>query len=644
MNKKTKFNQFHLAPNFDKSFLRSQLKNPENAIMELVANSYDAKATEVRIEWPEIEGLCDGEIFTVADNGEGINPEEFEEIWGSVGFDKRTDGNKISINESIDRTIIGKNGRGRLGLFGFSNSYEVISYKNEIKSKFKVKKCEIGGGFAATKIISSEKNDSEKETGLLIKCPIYRNYINEKLIANSLSVRFGADPHFKIYINNKELRLLDLYEFDRKEYEFDGEKLVIVQIPREKYNKKISQYQIVWYVNNRSAEVNKWKDLDIPFDGKNNIENKFVFVIIADFLENYVKPDWSGFEDDAKINRVKEFAKEKILEIAKDYLSESHHEKKINTVKINEEVIKGLDPVSQQDVGKFIDRLLDEHFLNKTQLNKVVSIVATMGTTGKRDLLLQKFFEMDTDDWEKLGKILEKWSIEDAYGVLGELYGRLKLIANLEHLSDKPTTKELSQLQPIFENGLWIFGPEYEGPGIFTSNKSLKTALREVLKVETSFEGDNKRPDFVTTSNGNMFSITGSDKRKKGNLIGYDKILIVELKKGDSTIGDEEMNQAKRYAKKIRAHTKIQKGGDIEIDCYVLGSKIDNESEEEETVGKTITIYPRTYDTIIREAKNRTLGLMDKIKEVKGITDIGDPEINEVMKEDYAIQSLNSFY
>jgi hypothetical protein len=60
---------------------------------------------------------------------------------------------------------------------------------------------------------------------------------------------------------------------------------------------------------------------------------------------------------------------------------------------------------------------------------------------------------MNTNDWDKLGKILEKWTIEDAYTVLDELYWRLDLITQLEDLSDEPTTDELHQLQPIFENG-----------------------------------------------------------------------------------------------------------------------------------------------------------------------------------------------
>jgi hypothetical protein len=37
--------------------------------------------------------------------------------------------------------------------------------------------------------------------------------------------------------------------------------------------------------------------------------------------------------------------------------------------------LKKLNPISQQEAGKLIDMLLDESFLNNTQLEKVVSIV-----------------------------------------------------------------------------------------------------------------------------------------------------------------------------------------------------------------------------------------------------------------------------
>ena len=46
------------------------------------------------------------------------------------------------------------------------------------------------------------------------------------------------------------------------------------------------------------------------------------------------------------------------------------------------------------------------------------------------------------------------------------------------------------------------------------------------------------------------------------------------------------------------------------------------------------TIYAKQYQIIVKTAKYRTFDLIDKIKKVKGIIDLGDGEINEVLKED----------
>src|SRR4051812_47356345 len=46
------------------------ITDPRIAIVELVANAYDAGATAVKITWP----LKDGEGFVVADNGTGMTP------------------------------------------------------------------------------------------------------------------------------------------------------------------------------------------------------------------------------------------------------------------------------------------------------------------------------------------------------------------------------------------------------------------------------------------------------------------------------------------------------------------------------------------------------------------------------------------
>lgn len=568
-----------------------------------------------------------------------MNEDEFFEFWTALGGDKRKNiGNAIELENKVSRKVLGRNGKGRLGLFGFSEQYKVTTWKNNEKFIFTVKKSKEKGEYAEI-ILESNESYEDESSGTLIECPIYGNYMGLGDLESAISTRFGADPHFKVYINNNEIKLLDLANYDKHDRTFDGNPLTIVQIPRERYNKRLSQYQVAWWVDQRCAEVNTWKQLGIPLSGKDSLENKYVFCIIADFLENHVKTDWTGFEDTETVQKVKKFVKDEISSIAKDFLQHSHRNKKIKVVKKSKENLKALNPVNQREIGEFIDVVLDQCSVGIEDLSKIVSILATMEKSTRKHELLEKLDEMDPDDMDKMVEILDKWSVEDAYTVLDELYWRLELIAKLEELVDDINTDELHQLQPLFEQGLWMFGPEYEGSTNFTSNKSLRRALREVLGVETKFEGSNKRPDFVATPEGDIWDIYGSDKLKKSKVIGYRKVLILELKKGASVITDEEIDQAKFYVKKIRTHGKLQK--DTEIECYVLGSKVNPEDDEELTFGKSV-IYPFTYDTIIRNAKIRTLDLKEKIKDVKGITDIGDPEIKEVLKEEQAQETFAS--
>ena len=53
-------------------------------------------------------------------------------------------------------------------------------------------------------------------------------------------------------------------------------------------------------------------------------------------------------------------------------------------------------------------------------------------------------------------------SAKSAALVLHELESRLRLIERLQALVHSTVADELHDIQPLFERGLWIFGPEYE--------------------------------------------------------------------------------------------------------------------------------------------------------------------------------------
>jgi Histidine kinase-, DNA gyrase B-, and HSP90-like ATPase len=74
---------------FDGRFLErhagSIIADPAVAIVELVANAWDAWATEVDIVWPE---RGDGAEFSIRDNGKGMTEAQFRRRWMTIDYNR----------------------------------------------------------------------------------------------------------------------------------------------------------------------------------------------------------------------------------------------------------------------------------------------------------------------------------------------------------------------------------------------------------------------------------------------------------------------------------------------------------------------------------------------------------------------------
>lgn len=627
-----------LHPKFGEKFLvdysGKMTDDPKIAIIELVANAWDAGAKRVDITWPVVEVLLDHEHFEIRDNGIGMTEEEFRDIWTTLGYDRRTcKGPDVVFpnDEKIERKAYGQNGKGRLSLFCFSDQYTIQSCKEGNLTTAKITKKPV----VFYEINIKDGKNSSKQ-GTSISCIIDKNYIEKDELIDVLSSRFGADPHFEVFVNGSKIDLFNLEKVDSKIIKFDNNLIEIEKVlPSEEFN----QYNVVWLVNNRRADLNSWNEMDIYLDRKTR--NKYSFLVKVDFLEKFVKSDWSGFKENEVIKAVKGLVKEGIKELLSDDIKKSQHVRKLKAVNESKKVFRELSPVSRVEVGKYINYILEEcPSITNKDLSSITKILANMEVSKRGFELLDQLVALKDGEIDKLSKILEKWSINDAYYVLDELYGRLRLIKELEILVEDPKTLELKQLQPIFKKGLWIFGPEYEGTTNFSSNKTLNFVMKNLLKediVKTDPENLKKRPDFVVLENDSneestlgTFSSKNYDKENTGEVDGYRKILILELKRGGSTIGYKDFNQANFYSSEISDSGKLQ--GNPKIITYLMGANVSSKLKDEFR-GGNIVIRPRTYDTIINKAKARTLNLIENLKNVKGITDLDDPEIKEVLSE-----------
>src|SRR5215472_7653801 len=99
----------------------SIMADPTVALVELVANAWDAYATTVDIQWPNRNPETH---FRIIDNGCGMTRAEFEVRWRTLDYDRVLhQGAFVAPPPGVDglpRPVYGRNGKGRLAGFLFS--------------------------------------------------------------------------------------------------------------------------------------------------------------------------------------------------------------------------------------------------------------------------------------------------------------------------------------------------------------------------------------------------------------------------------------------------------------------------------------------------------------------------------------------
>jgi hypothetical protein len=125
-----------LLPLFDSHFLddhaRTLISDPRIALIELIANCWDAGANKVDIVWPK-ESKPD--LIKIQDDGTGMNYNEFVYRWRALNYNRRdTQGYEVVFpqdNNRSRRKAYGTNGKGRHSMFCFSNEYQVETWKDD---------------------------------------------------------------------------------------------------------------------------------------------------------------------------------------------------------------------------------------------------------------------------------------------------------------------------------------------------------------------------------------------------------------------------------------------------------------------------------------------------------------------------------
>lgn len=609
----------------------SIIREPRVAVIELIANAYDAGATEVIIRWPSDAG---GE-FSISDNGAGMTKAEFDVRWKTLSYNRQESQGRFAENPNHisgeKRAVFGRSGKGRHGAFCFADFYEIATSKSGRTFICQVERAS-GAGPSPFRFTIVDEREAEGH-GTAIRAMVLRNFVSEAELREIIGTKFSVIPSFQILLNRQPIQLLDLKHLQTTSLVVDGQGAVTIhQIDSEARDRTTQLRGICWWVKQRAVGNPSWDGLDgegAYLDGRGSLARRYSFVVEADVLEPFRKPDWTGFYAGAEVNAVRQAVHRHIIQKLNHLQSANRKERKKLALEQTKGALREMTTISRQQVAQFIDEIQETcPTISEGDLARAAAVFGKMESSKTGYDLLKQLQRCSPEDLDTWNGIMRRWSADSVAMVLHELEGRLRLIERLKSLVNSKVADELHDLQPLFERGLWVFGPEYEGIQ-FLSNRGLATIIRKFLGG-TEENVPSKRPDFVALPERSI-GVYGAPEysAENGEVSGLRKVLLVELKKGGFELTQKEVDQARDYAK------ELTKGGEVGLEtkivCYVLGAKLE-QGLEKTMHGERIEIIPFAYNTFLERAHSRTFQLQRRIEQA-GFQIPKDAVVDEVLAQ-----------
>ncbi len=617
---------------FDRRFLDKHageiISSPTTAVVELVANAWDAYARNVKVQWPN-KGT--NLSFQIEDDGSGLSLDEFQTIWKTIDYNRlEHQGDSTNPPPGIignPRSVFGRNGKGRFAAFCFSDEYEIYSEKNGAFFTARVSR-DISKPFKIT--ILAEGASDEARHCLSIKSIGELSLVNiDELSARDyIASRFLANPEFNVYLNNKQISFGDIARDAIETVTIDvadAGAVTIHHIDSRKADKTTKQHGIAWWVQKRAVGECKWRgpDYEKILDGRKDEAKRYTFIVEADFLNESgaVKEDWSEFnEDNETWQKVYPAVQDEIKKIIRNATSQKRETKREGVLTRVAPRMRGLSLLSKERVQNFIDQVVEAcPSMSETDITNVSAILANLENSKSRYGLLEVLSAQTSDDLDDLHNILSEWSVSMAKIVLDEIQTRLKVVNELSKKIEVKNIDELHELQPLFEKGLWIFGPQFESIH-YTSNRGMTKVIQELLGVQ-SIKGSRNRPDFVILNDSSVGFYACSSYDDNFHEDGIDSLAIIDLKTTNLQLGEKEKSQVWGYIKEllnkglIKPHTKVH--------GFVLGSNIEPAENSPAKHGEhgNFLITPMLYSTVLKRAESRLLNLYNKVKDAPFIQD-----------------------
>ncbi|RZI57328.1 MAG: ATP-binding protein [Rubrivivax sp.] len=610
-------------PHFEEDYLLRTIgpiaEDAGMALTELVANAWDAGASLVDLTIPSAVG---GTLI-VEDDGHGMTADQFRERWMMLGYDRlKRQGVEVefpALRKGWRRFAYGRSGMGRHGLLCFADRYSVETWRDGQSLRVDIATPESSTPLG----IENEVRARRDAQGTQISVAVQRRLPDAGQVRSLLAATFLHDPRFIVRVNGESVAGADLSDsIERIELEIDGGPPVVVRVvDATRDGRGASHAGLSFWVNGRRVGTPSWM---IGDESVVNASGRFArrYAVIVQAGEGWlpeVDRHWQQFRRSVAVDSLHLAVRDYVLSAFEQLGKTVADETSEAALMRHREIFGRLSRIRRAEIAAFTRALVkatpaaSQDVLSAAVL-AAIRIERARGGSG----LLDRLAALDDADIGGLQELLSQWSVCDALAVLEEIDQRMAVIATIERLSADPGADELRVLHPLVTQARWLFGPEFESAE-YASNVSLRTAAEKVFGNRLpmdAFPNHRLRPDLIVLADATC-SVVAREGLEPGDVTASKirNVLIVELKRGRSTIVSDDLDQAMRYVRGFLDSGALD--GSPYYSAFVVGHSIGFKSGRESDIkdGGVLHGHVRavTYGQLIRSAHQRLFRLKERI-------------------------------
>jgi hypothetical protein len=311
---------------------------------------------------------------------------------------------------------------------------------------------------------------------------------------------YGREEDFRILVNGKPLGVDDVQgSFSEHAVQLPNVGQVKLRFAISDRKSGLRQPGISIRVGGKVVGKPDFFGLDAADDFPPKLLNKLYGEIEADGLVDHVTADWGALVDNSELKaELQRYVAPVVREQFKDNyardinLAQARLKRRIN------ERLAALPEYKRTFAERAIKKVLGKYYGEPE--SKVEAMVAVLLEALERTdyrAIIEHLHEASAPDIATLAESLCDFGLAELAMIAEQAHGRRAMLDRLETLCRDPATLE-KQIHEALEANLWVFGLEYS---FFSSNKTLKRQVEDLLGKQYTGERGDRRPDLLLTMN-----------------------------------------------------------------------------------------------------------------------------------------------